>query len=74
MNWLKEDMKKFIIEALKNHRCDNLTRAKLAFANYTPKQMNEEYGESGNTPNQIIAGYQEHSDKCDSSIEFIKGL
>jgi len=47
--------KETALQALQNMRGDDLYRAGSAFKNYTPKQMQEEYGQSGKTPTEILA-------------------
>jgi hypothetical protein len=59
------------IKALNNMRGDDLYRAKCAFGGYSPEQMNEEYGSSGKTPTEIIAGYEAHEAKVDAAINWV---
>lgn len=60
------------IRALENMRGDNLERAKLAFRNCSPEQMNQDYGESGRTRNEIINGYYEKATEINEAIEWVK--
>lgn len=60
------------IKALKNMRGDDLERSKRAFRNCSPEQMNQEYGESGRTRNEIINGYYEKATEINEAIEWIK--
>ena len=60
------------IQALENMRGDDLERAKRAFRNCSPEQMNQEYGESGRTRNEIINAYYEKETKINEAIEWVK--
>lgn len=66
--------KETIIKALENYRGDNLYRAKAAFKNYTEERLNSEYGESGKTPNEILAGYEKHEANIDAALTWIKEI
>jgi hypothetical protein len=63
---------KLAIQALESMKGDNLARARHAFKDCTPAEMNAEYGQSGRTPAQIIASYEEHNAKVDAAIEWVK--
>lgn len=65
---METETRKFIKSCIEQKRGDDLNRAKTAFANCTPEQMNEKYGESGQTRQQIIDGYKEREAKCDNAI------
>lgn len=62
-------IKQFITQCIEQCRGDNLYRASHTFKNLTKVEMNEEYGESGQTPQQIIEGYTNHCNKCDEAIK-----
>ena len=62
----------FIISLLKEHRGDDLDRARHAFRNYTPAQMNAPYGQSDKTPAQIIAGYEQRELEIDNAIDWVE--
>lgn len=64
-------IKNTILIALRNRAGDDLQRAKAAFRNYTSEQMNNPYGASLKTPNQILAEYQRHNDECLAAIDWI---
>lgn len=70
----EETVKEFVIDCIKQRRGDDLYRAQSAFANCTPTEMNELYGESGQTRQQIIDGHKAHKQKCDAAIETVKRL
>lgn len=50
--------KERIIGIMENTRGDNLERARMAFARFTPEQMQEEHGESGSTRADLLAAYE----------------
>lgn len=60
------------IRALGNMIGDNTARARAAFRNRTPEQMQEQYGQSGQTCAQILAGYEEHDAKVQAAIDWVK--
>lgn len=55
-----EEKKNFIMKAMNNARGDDLERATAAFRNCTAAQMDEEYGQSGDTRKQILKEYETH--------------
>lgn len=57
--------------ALEQHRGDDLYRARMAFKNCTPQQMQQEYGQSGQTRAQIIAQYEQHDREVANAIEAV---
>ena len=63
---------KIAIEALEDTKSDNTYRAKLAFKYCTPEQMQQNYGRSGKTRAQILAGYEARDKRIDDAIEWIK--
>jgi hypothetical protein len=65
-------VKEFVIGCIQQRRGDDLYRAQCAFRNCTPAEMNELYGESGKTRQQIIDGYKAREQKCDAAIEAVK--
>ncbi len=48
-----------IKRAMQANRCDNLERAERAFGNRTHDGMQEQYGFSGETCQQILKGYRQ---------------
>jgi len=65
---MKTETKKFVIDCINQRRCDDFYRAKLAFRNCTPEEMNQEYGQSGQTRQQILDGYEQREKQCDEAI------
>jgi len=65
-------MKDFIIRCIEQHRGDDYYRAITAFMGRTAKQLQEPYGQSGQTCQTILDGYKQRGDKCDKAIAAIK--
>jgi hypothetical protein len=66
--------KELAVQALENMRGDDQYRAERAFRNCTPEQMNQEYGESGQTRSEILNGYRERGSQIDGAIAWINSL
>lgn len=64
--------KALAIRALQSMRGDDSTRARNAFRNCTPEQMQQEYGESGRTRAQILAEYEEHDAAVQAAIDWVE--
>ena len=64
--------KELAIRALERMMGDDMARARAAFRNCTPEEMREEYGQSGMTRSQILAGYEEDNAKVQAAIEWVK--
>ena len=60
------------MQALLNLRGDNTARARHAFSRFTPKEMQEQHGESGRTRAQVLAEYEAHDAKIDAAIAWVK--
>ena len=58
MDFTKTEIATYIRRALDNAKGDNLERATAAFRNCTPEQMQQEYGQSGETRQAILDGYK----------------
>lgn len=63
---------KTIQAALERFRGDDLYRARLAFKSCTPYEMQQQYGHSGQTRAQILAGYEEHEAEVDAALEWLR--
>jgi hypothetical protein len=55
--------KKLLLRLIEQHRGDDLYRAKAAFRGLSPEQMQEQYGASGQTRQQILDDYQRRDDE-----------
>jgi hypothetical protein len=64
--------KQLILQALNSILGDDHIRAEIAFCCYTDKQMNAPYGQSKDTPKQILEGYQERARKIQAAINYVK--
>ena len=60
--------RQIIQRALEQHRSDDSVRARAAFAGCTPSQMQEEYGQSGRTRQQLLDGYVEHERAVNAAL------
>lgn len=57
---MTEESKAVIIAALTQYRGDDYERARAAFRRRTAIEMEEQYGQSGRTCQQILEGYYQH--------------
>lgn len=71
---MKAKTKSFILQCIERSRGDDLYRATNAFKNCTADEMNEEYGESGLTRQQILDSHIAHNAECDEAITAIRNL
>ena len=53
---------------------EDLQRATRAFAGYSPEKMNSPFGDSEQTPNEILAGYAESVDKHAAAIAWLRSV
>lgn len=65
-------IKQTILEALRQYEGDDYYRAKAAFSGLTYDQMQEQYGQSGQTKQQILAGYSKHKNNVDIAKDYIE--
>ena len=66
------DPRETTLHALENARGDDLARARHAFRGLTPQRMGEQYGESGKTRAEIVAGYEAHEREIDAAIAWVR--
>jgi hypothetical protein len=62
------------INALECARGDDLYRARAAFRNRTPAQMDEQWGQSGKTCREILEGYEAHEAKINAAIVWVNTM
>jgi adenylosuccinate synthase len=62
------------IRALEYMKGDNYPRAKAVFRNYTPEQMQKQYGQSGSTCAQILEEYKQYEEEVDAAIKWVKSI
>lgn len=60
--------KQTIIDALNNHRGDDLERARLSFGKMSAEELEKQHGQSGKTRGEILRGYEEHAAECDAAL------
>ena len=60
------------LKALGQMKGDDTYRAQAAFRGMTPKQMDEQFGQSGKTRREILACYQEHDQRIDAAIAWVR--
>ena len=66
------DPKEVLRRALGQYQGDDLARARAAFRNCTPEQMQQEHGFSGQTRAQILAGYEQHAADCAAALRWLE--
>lgn len=69
-----EETRRFVLGALENAMGDDLYRAQRAFRGLTSEQMNQQYGESGKTRNEILAEYEAHRDRVQDAMDWVNRL
>ena len=74
MSTPRKELIKFIADAIECRRGDDLYRARSAFRNFTPEQMNEFHGQSGFTRQQIVDQYVAFEAKCDEAKALLAEL
>ena len=62
-----------LMDALMN-ATDNVRRAEFAFESYSSEMMNQEYGQSGSTPANLLDGYYEQAHRVREAIEWVNTL
>lgn len=68
------DTKALVLRGLSNLRGDDYERASAAFRNCTPAQMQQEYGQSGETRQAILEGYRNHVKHVEKAIAEVNAL
>lgn len=72
--FIPEEVKEYINRALSIATGDELERAKRAYSNKTPQQMQKEHGQSGKTCQEILNSYQKERDLNTAAKELVKNL
>ena len=65
-------IKKRLLRALSQHQGDDLARARLAFRGMTPEQMQEPWGQSGRTKQQVLDEYETHEAEISTCAEWVR--
>jgi hypothetical protein len=68
------ETKALIKKALIQYRGDNYERASHAFRRLTPTEMQQQYGASGQTCQEILDGYRQHAKAVDHALLVIDEL
>lgn len=71
---MTSESKRTILAVLAAWRGDSLERAISAFKNCTPAQMQDQYGESGETRQQILDGYRRYAARIDRAADEVREL
>lgn len=71
---MNQQIKTTILNALNNHRGDDYERAARAFRNYTPTEMQAQYGQSDKTCQQLLDDYRNHVKQVETAIKFVENL
>lgn len=66
------EVRDIILSALRQYAGDDSARAQMAFKNCTPAQMQEQYGESGSTRQEILDGYAEHNARVHAARDWVR--
>ena len=74
MNTITPEVYNTIHRALERYRGDDYERAKAAFRDMTPSEMQEQYGFSGKTRQQILDGYREHVENVQAAINWMERI
>lgn len=59
------------VKALERMRGDDLARAEIQFRNFTPDQMKEQWGHSGQTCQEVLDGYRLRNAEIDYAIQWV---
>lgn len=65
-----KETKEFIIHCIKNERGDDLARARCAFHSFSPEEMQEQYGQSGRTRQEVLDDHFLYDQKCNDAIKW----
>ena len=68
------ETKSTVLRALQMLRGDDLYRAEHAWGMLSPADMQKEYGQSGLTRAEILAGYVKHAATVDRAIAEVENL
>lgn len=67
----EKERKERIIKIVRSSRGDDLERATMAFSQYTPEQLDKEYGQSGQTCRQILESYQREAADTQEMVDWL---
>lgn len=61
-----------IENALRQHRGDDLARARRAFEGLSPEEMQEPWGASGRTRADVLADYEKHEAEVEAALAWVR--
>ena len=70
----EERLVRSAVQSMLGNAQDNAARARAAFKNHTPAQMQEQHGESGRTRAEILYVYEEHLLDCEHAMQWFNDL
>jgi hypothetical protein len=68
----KSEKQKIIRNAMSNAKGDDLERATLAFGHMTPAQLGKQYGQSGQTHQEVWDGYKRDRDRWEEANSYLE--
>ena len=71
---MTNEIKQTILDALEQFQGDDYERAKRAFRGFSKADMQKQFGQSGETCQQVLDGYREHAERVAAAKKFIKSL
>lgn len=70
----KPEFDDYIRRAIRNTDSDDLERAQWAFRQFTPEQMQEQHGQSGDTRQQVLDGYRKERERNKAILAYFEAL
>ncbi len=70
----EQEIKEYILKRIRYADGDNLERAQAAFRNLSPEKMQEEYGQSGCTRQEILDEYIAAREKHKKALAWLQNL
>lgn len=71
---MTKETKRMVLDGLSRLRGDDYERAERAFRQFTPTEMADMHGESGQTRQQILNGYRDHVKAVEAAVTEVKAL
>ena len=63
-----------IKRAMAQHKGDDLERAEMSFGHMGSAERGKQWGQSGNTINEVLEGYRRHRRAWQDAMDFVNGL
>lgn len=61
----------YILKAIHAYTGDDLERARMSFIQFTPRQMQEQHGQSGRTRQEVLDGYVRERALATTSVHWV---